>query len=272
MTLQERLELLSEIAGFSAAELQDVEKVLGLIPCTTVEVTCETEGEEGIQVGDIVTIQAWVTLKRANGLINAVPHAPFYPFHKEENFWLLLADSTANNVWFSQRVNFMDEAAAVTTASQAIEEKMEVLGSTGKETSAAVREAVDRVRSGSRLVMGKFLAPAEGIYNLTCYLLCDSWIGCDKTTSLKIKVSKQSRTVTRRSQVMDEEPIPEDISEEEGEIEEEEDDDYESEYSEDEADKPDTSKKNRVKGPVGGKGKQEKKKGSNKGPARKKGR
>lgn len=272
MSLQERLELLSEVAGFSAAEIQDVEKVLGLMPCPTVEVTCETEGEEGIQEGDIVTLQAWVTLKRANGLTKAIPHAPSYPFNKEENFWLLLADTNANNVWFSQKVNFMDDAAAVNAASQAVEEKMEVLGAAGKETSAAVREAVDRVRSGSRLIMGKFLAPAEGIYNLTCYLLCDSWIGCDKITSLKVKVSKRSRTMTRSGQVVEEEPIVEDLSEDGEEIEEEEDDDYESEYSEDEDEIPDTSKKNFVRGPTVGKGKENKKKGSNKGPARKKGR
>ncbi|CDP05132.1 unnamed protein product [Coffea canephora] len=273
MSLQERLELLSEVAGFSAAEIQDVEKVLGLMPCPTVEVTCETEGEEGIQEGDIVTVQAWVTLKRANGLIKAVPHAPSYPFHKEENFWLLLADANAKNVWFSQKVNFMDEAAAVIAASQAVREKMEVLGAAGDETGAAVIEAVDRVRSGSRVIMGKFLAPAEGNYNLTCYLLCDSWIGCDKTTSLKVKVSKRSRSMTRRGQVMEEEPIPEDLSEDGEEIEEEKGEDYESEYSEDEDEKPNTSKKNFVKGPAVGKGKEDKKKGwSNKGPSRKKGR
>ena len=141
MSLQERLELLSEVAGFSAAEIQDVEKVLGLMPCPTVEVTCETEGEECIQEGDIVTVQAWVTLKRANGangLIKAVPHAPSYPFHKEENFWLLLADANANSVWFSQKVNFMDEAAAVIAASEAVREKMEVLGAAGDETGAGV--------------------------------------------------------------------------------------------------------------------------------------
>ncbi|KAL3521572.1 hypothetical protein ACH5RR_019721 [Cinchona calisaya] len=272
MTVQEHHELLSGVAGFSAAEILDVDKVLGLMPCTTVEVACETEGEDGIQEGDIVTVQAWVSVKRANGLFKAIPHAPYYPFHKDENYWLLLADSNANNVWFSQKVNFLDEAAAITTASQAIEEKMEVLGATGEETKAAMREAGDRVRSGSRLVMGKFLSPAQGTYNLTCYLLCDSWIGCDKTTSLKLKVSKRSRTVTQRSRVMEDEPIQEDLSEEEEEIEEDEDDAYKSEYSEDEDEEPDSNKKNLIKGSAGGKGKQDKKKGSNKGPARKKGR
>ncbi|KAM7504811.1 hypothetical protein LguiB_003715 [Lonicera macranthoides] len=243
MSLQDRAELLSQVAGFSAAEVQDVERVLEMMPHITVEVTCATEGEEGIQEGDVVTVQAWVTLKRGSGLIGALPHAPHYPFHKEENWWFLLADSNSNNVWCSQKVSFMDEAAAITAASKAIEETMEGLGSSPKETSNAVREAVDKVKGGSRLVMGKFQAMAEGNYNLTSYLLCDSWIGCDKKTSVKVKVLKRTRAGTRGVHVAEEGPIVEDGAEEEEEIEEEEYDDYESEYSEDEEDKQDTNNK-----------------------------
>ncbi|KAH7575123.1 hypothetical protein ACOSP7_005478 [Xanthoceras sorbifolium] len=244
MTLQDRAELLTQVAGFSDAEVQDVEMVLEMMPSVTVEVTCETEGEEGVQEGDIVTIQAWVTLKRGNGLIGALPHAPNYPFHKEENFWFLLADSVSNNAWFSQKVSFMDEAAAITAASKAIQETMEGSGASVKETSAAVREAVEKVRSGSRLVMGKIQAPAEGNYNLTCYCLCDSWIGCDRRTNLKLKILKRTRAGTRGGLVSEEGPLVEDGAEEEEENDEEEyDDDYESEYSEDEEDEKDTKKK-----------------------------
>ncbi|KAJ6364439.1 hypothetical protein OIU76_029400 [Salix suchowensis] len=244
MTLQERAELLEQVAGFSSAEVQDVEMVLEMMPSVTVEVRCETEGEEGIQEGDPVTVQAWITLKRANGLVGALPHAPNFPFHKEENFWFLLADLTSNDVWFSQKVNFMDEAAAITGASKTIEDTMEGSGASARETSAAVREAVERVRSGSRLVTGKFPAPAEGNYNLTCYCLCDSWIGCDKKTGLKVKVLKRTRAGTRGGLVSEEGPVAEDgIDEEEENEEEEYDDDYESEYSEDEEDEKDTKKK-----------------------------
>ncbi|KAF2312220.1 hypothetical protein GH714_028598 [Hevea brasiliensis] len=125
MARQDRADLLEQVAGFSLPEVQDIEMVLEMMPSVTIEVRCETEGEEGIQEGDIVTVQAW-------------------------------------------KVNFMDEAAAITTASKAIEETMEGSGASVKETSTAVREAVEKVRGGSRLVMGKFPAPAEGSYNLTC--------------------------------------------------------------------------------------------------------
>ncbi|XP_027358993.1 dnaJ protein ERDJ2A isoform X3 [Abrus precatorius] len=144
MDSQERADLLTQTAGLSSTEVQDIETVLDMMPSLTLEVTCETEGEEGIQEGDIVTIHAWINIKRGNGLIGALPHAPYYPFHKEENFWFLLADSVSNNVWFSQKVSFMDEAAAVTAASKAIEESMEGSGANVKETSRAVAEAVEK--------------------------------------------------------------------------------------------------------------------------------
>ncbi|KAM2730734.1 hypothetical protein EV1_001956 [Malus domestica] len=246
MSVEDRAEVLSQTAGFSSAEVQDVEMVLQTMPSISIEVPDETEGKDGIQEGDIVTVHAWVALKRANGLIGALPHAPYFPFHKEENFWFLLADSVSNNVWFWQKVNFMDEAAAITAASKAIEDTKEGSGATMKEISAAVKEAVEKVKSGSRLIKGKLLAPGEGNYNLTCYCLCDSWIGCDRKTNLKMKILKRTRAGTRGGFVAEEGPITEDGIEEEEENEDEEyDDDYESEYSEDEADEQTRHKKER---------------------------
>ncbi|MBA0689940.1 hypothetical protein Goari_007641 [Gossypium aridum] len=242
MTMEDRAQLLTQAAGFSPAEVQDVEMVLEMMPSLTVEVTCETEGEDGIQEGDVVTVQAWITLERGNGLIGALPHAPYFPFHKEENFWFLLADSVSNNVWFSQKVSFMDEATAITAASKTIQETMEVSGLSAKETSEAVKRTIEKVRGGSRLVMGRFPAPTEGNYNLTCYCLCDSWIGCDKKTNLKVKILKRTRAGTRGGLVSEEGPIVEDGIEEEEENEEDYDD-YESEYSEEEEEEKDTKKK-----------------------------
>ncbi|XP_057531686.1 dnaJ protein ERDJ2A [Amaranthus tricolor] len=242
LTPQERADLLCQAAGFSDAEVEDVERVLEMMPSLSMDVKCETEGEEGIQEGDLVTVQAWVKLQRPNGLIGALPHAPYYPNHKDENFWFLLVDQNSNSVWFSQKINFMDEATALSSAPKAIEEMMEASGASARDTSAAVKEAVEKVKRGSRLVMGKFQAPAEGNYSLTCYCLCDSWIGCDTKTSLKIKVLKRSRAGTRGGVITEEGPLLEDGADEEEEIEEEEYDDYESEYSEDEENEKDTKK------------------------------
>ncbi|XP_009763670.1 dnaJ protein ERDJ2-like [Nicotiana sylvestris] len=246
MTPDEREDLLTQVAGFSNSESHDVEMVLKMMPSVTIDITCETEGEEGLQGGDIVTMHAWVTLNRGNGLIRALPHCPYFPFDKEENFWLLLADSFSNDVWLSQKVSFMDESTAIIAVSKTIQESKEGSGASAREINVAVKEAIEKVKNGSRLVMGKFQAPAEGNYNLSSFCLCDSWIGCDAKSNIKLKVMKRSRAGTRGGLTADETPAMEDGIEEDEEEEEDDYDDYESEYSEDEEDTKETKSKGAV--------------------------
>ncbi|ERM94031.1 dnaJ protein ERDJ2A [Amborella trichopoda] len=251
MSPQERSEFLTQAAGFSDSEVCDVESVLKMMPCVAVEVTCETEGEDGIQDGDIVTMHAWVTIKRGNGLVSALPHCPYFPFQKEENYWLLLADPVSNGVWVSQKVSFSDEAAALAVATKATQEALEGSGIGPREVNAQVRAAAERVKSGARLVVTKFQAPSEGTYNLMLFCMCDSWIGCDKKVGVRMKVLKRSRAGTRGGVVAEEGQVVEDGGEEEEE-EEEVYDDYESEYSDDEEEK--SKDKVQANGHVRGKG------------------
>lgn len=232
-----RTELLTSVGGFKAQEAIDVEAVLQMVPSITLDVEYETEGEEGVQTGDIVTLRAWITLQRGNGLVAAHPHAPHFPYPKDENYWLLLADVTQNSVWVSQRVNFMDETAAASAASKTIQESLEGTGADDAKVAEAVRDAVARVKSGSRLVMAKFQAPAEGNYNLTAFCLSDTWIGVDRKVNIKLKVLKRSRIGTRVGLPSEEGLLLEEGSEEEDEDVDangDYDEDYESEYSEDE--------------------------------------
>lgn len=230
MNLPERAVLLTEAAGLSGAQANDVESVLEMMPMLTVELTCETEGEQEIQEGDLVTLCAWVTLRRRNGLMVALPHAPNYPFPKEESFWLLLADAASKEVWVSQKLNFSGEAAAAAAASSAVRQVKEAAGASAKEASAAAKEAAGKVKAGSRLVMGKFLAPSEGTYELCCFCLCDTWIGCDWKSSLTLNVQKRR--------------LPAEEAVEEEEEPEEEDEDCESEYSDDDNEQVQSKKKN----------------------------
>lgn len=176
MTVEDRAELLTQVAGLSPSEAHDIEVVLSMIPSITVDITCETEGEEGIQEGDLVTMYAWVTLRRKNGLIGALHH---WPYH----FWLLLADPVSNGVWMSQKVRFMDEAAAVAAASKGIQETKESLGA-----------------KWGHIGDGQVSGPGAGELQTELLLLvslCDAGIGCDKKTNIKLKVLEQSRAGTR---------------------------------------------------------------------------
>lgn len=246
---EERKELLITKGDFSEPEANDVEAVLQMMPVISLDVTCETEGEEGVQEGDIVTMKAWVSLKRGNGLIVGHPHSPYFPYHKDETYWLLLADTSKNFIWVSQRVSFLDEAAALLAASKSLQEAMEGTGASDKEVNKAVKEAVAKVKAGSRLVVVKFQAPAEGNYNLTAFCLSDTWIGCDKKMNVKLKVSKRSRAGTRGMLSDEGGMVAEDGGEEEEEEEEVYDEDYESEYSEEE-DGDQKSKKDSKKEPA----------------------
>lgn len=235
MSMQERYELLVQ-TGFSVTQVHDIELVLEMMPSITVEVSLETDGEEGIQEDDFVTMYAWVNLKRGNGLKSALPHAPYFPFYKEENFYLLLAYPARNEVWMSEKVHFMDEAASVRSASRLIADIKETLGATDEEMSEAAKSVAERVRNGSRQVIGKLLAPGEGTYNLTAYCLCDSWIGCDAKTDITVTILKKSQAGTR-GLAPGEGPKANAGTEESGNEEEAIDEDYDSEYSDDNEDK-----------------------------------
>ncbi|CAF2065979.1 unnamed protein product [Brassica napus] len=185
MSLEDRSELLTQVAGLSATAVEDIEKALFLTHPTSPSTRRKT-------IGFCLRMQCRTTCG-----------------------------------------SLMDEGGAITAASKTISETMEGSGAGFKETNDAVREAVEKVKGGSRLVMGKLQAPAEGTCNLTCFCMCDSWIGCDEKTSLKVKVLKRTRAGTR-GMVSEEGAIAEEGMEEEDETEEEEYNDYASEYSEDE--------------------------------------
>lgn len=255
MSPEDRRELLITAGGFSEDEAKDVEAVLEIVPNIILDPVCETEGEEGVQAGDIVTLKAWITLQRPNGLVAAHPHAPHFPNPKDEHYWLLLADTQANSVWVSQRVTFTDETAALSAASKTIQESLEGTGADDTEVAKAVRAAVEKVKSGSRLVMAKFQAPVEGIYNLTAFCLSDTWIGVDRKEYIKLKVLKRSRAGTRVGLAGEETPLLEEDEEddEDADVDGDYDEDDESEYSEDDEEEEREASKTKSKGKKAGK-------------------
>ncbi|KAE8672349.1 DnaJ protein ERDJ2A [Hibiscus syriacus] len=246
MTTEDRAELLTQAAGFSTEEVKDVEMVLDMMPSLTVEVTCETVGEEGIQEGDIVTVQAWITLKRGNGLIGALPQAPYVSFHKEGNFWFLLADAASNNVWFSQKVSFMDEAAAITAQEGDIvtvqawitlkrgnfwflladaasnnvwfSQKVSFM-----DEAAAITAASKTIEETMEVSGASGKETSEAVKKAVAKVR-----GCDKKTNWKVKILKRTRAGILGVHAS-KGPLVEDGVEEEEENEEEYDEDYESE-------------------------------------------
>lgn len=75
-------------------------------------------------------------------------HAPYFPKEKEEFMWVVLGDTKNNKLYGLKRVSFPDKL------------KIDV----------------------------KFIAPEEGEHELNLYLISDSWVGCDQSEKLRIKV------------------------------------------------------------------------------------
>ncbi|CAM6127288.1 unnamed protein product [Calypogeia fissa] len=247
LSTEDREEVLTSVGGLSKAAADDVQAVLEIMPSISLDVVCETEGEEGIQEGDIVTMRAWVTLSRENGQIASHPHAPYFPNLKDEAYWFLLADQQLNSVWVSQRLTFMDEAAAVATGSKLIGEALEGTGADDAEVNSAVKAAVERVKGGSRLAIKKFQAPQEGTYNLTAFCLCDTWIGLDKKFNVKLKVGKRSRAEPSPKIVAEDDETAT-YNEEDMEDGDEEEEDYDSEYSDEEGEEEEGNSEKWIKG------------------------
>lgn len=196
--------MLTQTGGLTSQEVDDVDAVLAFLPRVDLEVTVETEGEEGgILEGDLVTFRAWIHLKRGRvegedggkiadtfgGQGGGAPHTPLYPYPLQEHYWVILADVAQNVVFVSQRVMFGDNLEASSTVSKLVRESLEGEGKGGAEVDEAVKEAVAKVKNGARLAVGKFPAPAEGIYNLTALCVSPVWLGCDRKTNIKLKVS-----------------------------------------------------------------------------------
>jgi translocation protein SEC63 len=254
----ERAELLQG-GGLTPEQAADVEAVLGVVPQLELDATAETEGEEGVQEGDVLTLRAWVTLTRREAPPHTLPHTPLFPYPHEEGWWLILADG--NDTLVSQKVTWADEEGAVAAAKKGVEEAAEQLAAP-EGAGEDMRRVEDKIRGGARLVTAKFLAPAEGIHLFTCYCLSDTWLGVDAKCSIKLKVSKRSRAGTRgaaEAAGWGEERGDDDGEErEEGEDEEEEDEledeDYESEYSSEEEEEEEEEERAGKKGQVRKKG------------------
>ncbi|CAM6113597.1 unnamed protein product [Calypogeia fissa] len=100
LSKEDREDVLTSVGGLSKAATADVQAVLKIMPSISLDVVCETEGEEGIQEGDIVTMRAWVTLSRKNEQIASHPHAPpTFPTSKMRLIGSCL--QTNNCVWVS---------------------------------------------------------------------------------------------------------------------------------------------------------------------------
>eukprot|EP01134_Creolimax_fragrantissima_P000807 CFRG0807T1 len=113
-----------------------------------VDVTYEVMSPDDISSGGAVAVT--VSLEREDDGESTISPviAPYYPKRKNENWWLVIGDMDKNSLLSIKRVALNMKAEA----------KLE------------------------------FIAPEEGNYNLTLFLMCDSYMGCDQEYEFKLNV------------------------------------------------------------------------------------
>uniref|UniRef100_A0A7S3R9Y3 J domain-containing protein n=1 Tax=Dunaliella tertiolecta TaxID=3047 RepID=A0A7S3R9Y3_DUNTE len=151
---------------------------------------------------------------------------PLFPHPKDENWHIMLADPASNSVWGSTKVCLMEAEAAAYEHPQVLTEWPNL--AQGRETTAGGRDTrtkvlpsanksiarydagqidvrggevsngsnLDSLRNIGQIVEFPIIAPPKAsTYNLQLLLMCDSYVGADRTVPLKLTVHPLSRAV-----------------------------------------------------------------------------
>ncbi|EOD12464.1 hypothetical protein EMIHUDRAFT_422149 [Emiliania huxleyi CCMP1516] len=140
------------LLGMTPAQLADVARVANAYP--NIDLSFEVEDADEVAAGEAVSVL--VSLQREadeeEEASKRAPqvHAPRYPKTKEEGWWLVLGDPTANSLVSIKRITLGTKA----------------------------RVKLD------------FVAPDAGEHAYMLYLICDSYLGCDQEYELKLSVGE----------------------------------------------------------------------------------
>lgn len=139
----------NNLLGFSQDQLSNVAVFCNSYPNIEVTFDGKLEAEQGSTVAVTVLLQRDGDDEDEDDSIPAVV-CPRYPAEKQESYWLVIGDSSTNSLYCIKRVSF------------------------GKRNKAKLQ----------------FVAPDEpGSYNLTLFLMSDSYLGCDQEFPLVVDVT-----------------------------------------------------------------------------------
>lgn len=89
MTAQQR----KDLSLFSAQELQEVEKLVKVMPVIDVSARAYTEGETEMTASDAVTLEFKIKLPLLNEKqYPGYAHSRNYPYLKKQGFWVIISD------------------------------------------------------------------------------------------------------------------------------------------------------------------------------------
>lgn len=143
------------LADFNATQKEDVLKTCSLIPDLSVETKIFVDDDEDDKVyeGDLLTINVKLTRNNLKeGEKAGLVHAPFFPYPKQEAWWVILGTSQGKII----------DIQKVTKADRVVNHEI------------------------------KFLAPAQGEYEFSLRILSNAYVGLDQEHQVDLTVNDAS--------------------------------------------------------------------------------
>lgn len=234
MSTTER-QLLLAGCSLTTDQVEDVETMLSAIPTLWVRAHCVVEAEEVdddvVMEGDLVTCRVKAILTRPTHAVALfeqdatkgkalLAYAPRLPFPKEEVWYFMFVDPTANASMCIVKQNLMQadvigaryaasfahKRSTATADSQtdtahrssgaSDEASAKLLGPSGTSPFAAKHfEAGSSAEQLGQTFELKFYAPlTAGKYDLQLLCMPDTWVGCDRAIPIKLKVEQRTRS------------------------------------------------------------------------------
>ena len=144
------------MVNFTETQRQDVMKFLNIYPDITVttKVFVDDDEDDTIYEGDLCTVQVIITRNNLNdGEKTGLVHAPFFPFPKQEAFWVILG--------------------------QAVQGKIISIDKVGNPNKKVIHNI-------------KFLAPPVGTYEFDLLIKSNAYYGMDESLKVQLETKDNS--------------------------------------------------------------------------------
>ncbi|RMZ57290.1 hypothetical protein APUTEX25_004124 [Auxenochlorella protothecoides] len=207
---EERAAALRDAGLESEDQVESVETALAALPTLwdRAEVTDEAgeaaDGDASVLAGEVLTLRVRLALTRAAHAVpgfdsdtirgaSSLAYAPQYPFPKEEAWYFILGDTSANAAMCLIRASLVAaEAAGARAVVRAVAAGTDpaAVDPLAEEADAAEDGAAPRYQE----VSAAFRAPLKaGRHVLTLACLPDSCLGCDRAVPIKVRVVEATR-------------------------------------------------------------------------------
>lgn len=156
-------------------ELQDVEKLVRIMPVIDVQAKAFTEGEAEMTSSDAITIQLRLKLTNLNEKeFPGYVHSNNYPYLKKQGWWVIISDMVKDRTILAHRVVFHDK------------KQMEI--------RVARQEDVDKEPLNEEVIEFRQRFGVANKFQFLATFVNDSYVGFDKEIPLEFEIVKDDPT------------------------------------------------------------------------------